>query len=633
MITPPDIPWQVTGNHWISLPCVHPSDGAIHAVGLISQSLRGTVEFAGGEGFVEGSAPPLLRLALTVDGESAELGSGRMAWQRVSEWLPTFNSTLGQLIVRGTVFAPHGRGADFPGFVYAVSLENRGPEPMTVSLSAEGTLGLRQHRIRSARRFADANVCDVEGDIVYLSGAGAQSPFALAIAGDEMVASASAPSATDAETGAETIAATTKATNAATWSLTREVTLPAGGRVEFAIYVAAGPERDGAAAMVSRMRQRGWRALAEQTREALAGLQQTTGVAAVDRLLNRNLIFAYFYCAARALDDARWYLVRSRAPWNGHAVTIQDWDALMWIIPAIQLADPDLARELLLRTCELHGYAPGRGVNYLDGAPFELAFSSASVAAYAVAVDRYIAQTGDDRIVEDPPIAEALYASHDDIVSRRHAALPLYSTECTPSGATAPLPYTLHANSIIADALDILKHTLDEKSAEKVESGDVVRAAVLRNFATDGDSARSALWTASDLSGASSLVDDPVGSVFWIPLYHMLARDNSTYRRTVRRVETPGGDASPAELSDASAPDVVASGAEILLSVQCARLVGPDASSVLEWLRRADLDNGFAAELLNEQSIAIGNGGDAALSALVAYSVWYAVNVSGVGLA
>lgn len=624
MITPPRIPWQVTGNHWVSLPCVHPADGAIHVVGLVSQSLRGIVEFAGGEEFVDGGAPPLLRLAIAVNGQPVELGSGRMAWQRVSEWLPTFNSTLGDLLVRGTVFAPHGRGADFPGFVYAISLENRGADAMTVSLSAGGTLGLRQHRIRTARRLTDAHVCQVVGDVVYLTGAGSQSPFALAIAGDEMTASVAAPTtaaAGDADaathgSGAIALPADNgDADNgepAATWLLTREITLPAGERVEFAVYVAAGPERDGAAAMVSRMRQRGWRALADHTRDALSGLQQTTGVAAVDRLLNRNLIFAYFYCAARALDDARWYLVRSRAPWNGHALTIQDWDALMWIIPAIQLADPDLARELLLRTCELHGYAPGRGVNYLDGAPFELAFSSAAVAAYAVAVDRYIAQTGDDRIVEDPPIAEALYASYDDIASRRHPALALYSTECTPSGATAPLQYTLHANSIIADALDILKHTLDEKSAEKVESGDVVRAAILRNFASDDDSARSALWAASDLSGETSLLDDPVGSVFWIPLYHMLARDDSTYRRTVRHVETQG--------------------AETLLSAQCARLLGPDASAVLEWLRRADLDNGVAGELLDEQSIAIGNGGDAALSALLAYSVWYAVNVSGVVL-
>ncbi|MGI9090580.1 MAG: hypothetical protein ACR2GG_05680, partial [Gemmatimonadaceae bacterium] len=476
MIAPPRIPWQVTGNHWVSLPCIHPADGSVHAVGLISQALRGSVEFAGAEGFADGDGPPLLRLVLTIDSAPVELGAGRMAWQRVSEWLPTFNSTIGDLIVRGTVFAPYGRGADFPGFVYAVSLENRGSAPIEIGLSAEGTLGLRQYRVRTPRRFTDAHLAEVAGDIINVSGAGAQSPFALAFAGDEMTAAAGA-AAGAANGGSNDANAVAKA---ATWSLSRDVRLEPGARVDLAVYMAAGPESDGATAMVTRMRLRGWRALADETRDALAALQQTTGVGAVDRLVNRNLIFAYFYCAARALDDARWYLVRSRSPWNGHALTIRDWDALMWIIPAIQLADADLARELLLRTCELHGYAPGRGVNYLDGAPFEIAFTSSAVAAYAVAVDRYIAQTGDDRIVEDPPIAEAMYASHDDIMSRRHPSLPLYSTECTVSGGTAPLPYTLHANAIIADALDILKHTLDEKSAEKVESGEVVRAAIIR---------------------------------------------------------------------------------------------------------------------------------------------------------
>ena len=47
----------------------------------------------------------------------------------------------------------------------------------------------------------------------------------------------------------------------------------------------------------------------------------------------------------------------------------------MWTLPAVQLADGALARELLLRMCELHGYAPGRGVHYLDGTLFEPGFS------------------------------------------------------------------------------------------------------------------------------------------------------------------------------------------------------------------------------------------------------------------
>ena len=133
------------------------------------------------------------------------------------------------------------------------------------------------------------------------------------------------------------------------------------------------------------MRRRGWRDLLSSTRDALQSLEQSTGNEAIDRLINRNLLFAYFYGVGRALDDAQYYLVRTRAPWNGRGVTVRDWEALMWTIPAVQLADPPLARELLLRMCELHGYAPGRGVHYLDGTLFEPGFALEGVASYPLA--------------------------------------------------------------------------------------------------------------------------------------------------------------------------------------------------------------------------------------------------------
>src|SRR6478609_8082957 len=86
-----------------------------------------------------------------------------------------------------------------------------------------------------------------------------------------------------------------------------------------------------------------------------SGMEPTVGHDGIDRLINRNLLFSYFYAAGRALDDAHFYLVRSRAPWNGNGITVRDWEALSWTLPAIQLADPSLARELLLRASELHG--------------------------------------------------------------------------------------------------------------------------------------------------------------------------------------------------------------------------------------------------------------------------------------
>ena len=133
------------------------------------------------------------------------------------------------------------------------------------------------------------------------------------------------------------------------FSMSRVVEVGPAGNGQAAFYLAAGPERDGAEATSAVLQRRGWRALLAGTRDALQQLEQSTGAEAIDRLINRNLLFAYFYGVGRALDDAHYYLVRTRAPWHSAGVTVRDWDALMWTLPAIQLADTGLARELLLR--------------------------------------------------------------------------------------------------------------------------------------------------------------------------------------------------------------------------------------------------------------------------------------------
>jgi hypothetical protein len=302
-------------------------------------------------------------------------------------------------------------------------------------------------------------------------------------------------------------------------------------------------------------------------------------------------------------------------------------------------------------------------VNYLDGVPFRPGFSLDGAAAYAIAIDRYISQTGDDRIVEEHSVADTLYGSYEDIMARRSETAPLYSTDETASGVPpgtivgdvprepstsssgaaeegveqeteeggevghgaadtstddlaivppsvkeADFPYTLHANALVAYALDVFRQILDEKTAAKIESGHVVRAAIQRYFCVDEKHRHPILKTALDLKGDFTLVDDPASALGWIPVYDALPRTDTSYRRTMKLL----------------------GGATDRIAALCARLLGPDGSSVLDQLRRATMDNGCAAEAIDTQGHAQGNGGDAALSGLVAYSVWYAVHALGV---
>ena len=587
-IVPPGIPWQLTGNHWLALPCIHPADGAIHAVGVLHRGARAAVEFAGAAGFVRGDGPALLRPVVRVDGHERQLAAEGIAWERALEWLPTFTCKIGELVVRGTVFAPFGRDADIAGAVYVIAVENRGEQPHAVDVALDGVLGHRQQRVRTARTYDDAHRAAVEGGVVMLEGAALPGVVALAVAAD-------------GDASIELHDGTTPR-----FSLRCARTVEPGARVEVAFYLGAGPERDGASATMRMLRRRGWRALLAATRDALAAMEQSTGSDAIDRVVMRHLTFAYFYGVGRALDDAHFYVVRSRAPWNGRGVTVRDWEALMWTLPAVQLADPLLGRELLLRICELHGYAPGQGTHYLDGTLFEPGFLLEGIAAYPIAIDRYIRDTADDHVVDEPVIADSLYGAHEDLRARRDESVPLYATDVTLSGETATQPYTLHGNAAVALALDVLRRTLDEEAAKEVADPDAVRAAVRRHLVAD-KGGKPAFVAATDLDGHVTAADDPNGSALWLPLFELATRDESVYRRTVK-----GLGATPR-----------------LLVEQCARLIGPESAQAQQWLREAPLDHGRAAEEVDAEGRAVGNGGDAALSGLVAYALWYARHAYG----
>jgi hypothetical protein len=582
----PTVPWQLTGNHWLAIPCLHPADGSVHALGVVHRGARAAVEFAGGAEFIDGRAPALLKPIVEIDGRVYDLSAGTMAWERALEWLPTFTCTLGDVVVRGTVFAPYGRDADLAGAVYAIALESRG-QARSISLRMEGTHGHRQLRVRSARPVGDDSLVGHGSEgLVLLEGSAQPGLAALAITAD---------------------AAADIAISGNRFSLTRTLQLAAGGQAHLAFYVAAGPERDGAEATAAVLRRRGWRSLLAGTRDALQQLEQSTGSEGVDRLINRNLLFAYFFGVARALDDAHYYLVRTRAPWHGAGVTVRDWDALMWTLPAVQLADAGLARELLLRMCELHGYAPGRGVHYLDGTLFEPGFALEGVAAYPIAIDRYARDSGDGAIVDEPAIGDVLYLANDDLHDRRDPRVPLYSSEVTPANEPVAYPYTLHANAAVAQALEILRRTLDEETSRSVEDPAAVRAAIRRHFAPERDQ-KGILRAAIDLVGESARDDVPGASAVWLPLYETLERTDSLYRRTVKAI--------PRE--------------HTVLVREIGRLLGPEAEDILQWLRRAPLHGGLAAELVDENGVAVANAGDAALSGLLAWTAWFAVHALGV---
>ena len=149
----PIVPWQITGNHWLALPCIHPADGSIRAVGIMHRGARGAIELAGDPEFLEGKGSPLAIPSFEIDGKVRRLSEVGMAWERAFGWVPTFTATLDSIVIRGTIFAPFGRDGDVPAAVYALSVENRSDADRTIIVRLNGTFGHQQLRIRTPREL------------------------------------------------------------------------------------------------------------------------------------------------------------------------------------------------------------------------------------------------------------------------------------------------------------------------------------------------------------------------------------------------------------------------------------------------------------------------------------------------
>lgn len=587
----PSVPWQLTGNHWLSIPCIHPADAAIYAIGVLHGASRSVIEVAGGKDFVAGKGAPLLKPVLRVNGEVKALAAEGIAWERAYGWLPTFTCTVGSLLVRGTLFTPYGRDADMAGAAYSFTVENRGSEPLSVEICLEGVLGHRQRRVKTARTFDDLHLVSRGPDeTILLEGTAVPGIVAIAVGAD-------GPARIDCEEE--------PCNGPRRFGVTRALQLAAGQSDDAAFYLAAGPERDGANAICSVLRRWGWRDLLSATRTALASLELQTGDDGIDHLINRNLLFAYFCAVGRALDDAQFYPMRTRVPWHSMGCIVRDWDALMWVLPAVQLVDGSLARELLIRICELHGYAPGQGLHYYDGTLFQPGFVLEGPAAFAIAVDRYIAETGDREILEEPMISDALVLAYDDIQMRKDERLPLYSTEILPSGELSPFPFTLHGNVAVARALEFFRTAFEEDISIEVEDPEPMLRALRRHFVV-GRAEQARLATSVDLAGGASFEDDSVASVLWLAYFGVFDESDAVYRRTISRAAQSTG-----EGSEQHTP----------LIPKLAQLLTPQAPSVLDWLRRAALDGGLAGEYVNADGQVVENGGDASIAGLLAWTV------------
>lgn len=262
--------------------------------------------------------------------------------------------------------------------------------------------------------------------------------------------------------------------------------LAPGDKVTLAYYVAFNREADGARTTGVHLKRVGWKELEERTYAWLrmrrrsfspqagrtnssknqdkcshgCGLENPHKIAGNDELLgklesviNRNLLFNYFFATGKTLDSESLVAVTSRSP--RYYVSAAFWarDVLLWSMPALVLTDAERARDVLLYSTRIGTRNVGDHALYMDGTALYPGFELDEAAAHIIGLGTYLDATGDCTVLDEPGMLEGIQrtlAAIEEWLLRDNSGKPvLCRTFLDPSDDPVEFPFLTYSNVLL----------------------------------------------------------------------------------------------------------------------------------------------------------------------------------------
>ena len=565
--------YQVTGNEYVALPTLREADAALESLSFLHMGAKGMLELCGTQ------EAPLL--APFVQRAGSEMPLEGLRWERLHSWIPRFTAELCGLALEGILLTP----IDERGFGWRLRATNR-------EGAAEITLGLRGTWAQTLHSVNESKPVDAEKHL-YPSGWNHCHVMDLR---PGLSLFAFAPIYTEQPEHCPIRSQFERAGEEIHYCIERQQTLAAGETLELTVWFGLGFEEVSAATSAKELLRQGFAQELERTERWLSARERTVGDARLDEILNTNLFFSYFFGAGRTLDTEEFVLVTSRSPRYYVSAAYWDRDSLLWSFPAILLADPETARQMLhyvftrqIRNVGLHS-------RFIDGTLLEPGFELDELLAPVIALSRYVENTGDRTILQKPWMREGIERILTRLQSKRSTETALYETFLQPTDDLRRYPYLTYDNVLVWYGLRALAALFPEHAA-LAETAEDVRSAIYAHCVREKDGERMFAWSV-DLQGGWDIYDEPPGSLLLLPHFGFCGQDDPIWRHTaevIRAKDYPYSFAGCpiAEIGCPHAPH------PWVLSIANSLLSGSRGSARTHLLR-CKLDNGIACESVDE---------------------------------
>lgn len=586
-----------TGNEFVAIPDVAAATCGIEDISFLYKFYRSAIELHGTD------QEPFLQPVLSVGGRRLDLSQA--VWEQERHWIPSFSLTRNGLEVRSRIYAPLGRR----GFVWVMEIVSAADDLLDVEIGWKGVWQESYHALNVSKPLRGAifgGINPRHGGVPFAEFRGIAPLFAVAFCPSEpmllAVTSDGEPDRTIAAPGRGEVIG--RGGESVRYSVSLPLSLAPGEQRTLALYVGIGLEEISAVTAAIDLEQRGWEDLYTGTISWLDAHKLSVNDDELDRLLNLNSFYNYFFSQGTTLDTEELVLVTARSSKYGMSSAYRDRDAMRWSLPAVLQVDPAQARKMMEYAFNVQLRNVGARSRFIDGVVIEPGLQLDQLCASIRALSTYVRATRDVSILFHRRIQAGINRIRQVLIAKRHPSVALYETTFHPSGDIAEYPYLTFANVLTWRAMHDLEwmyeliHDLDRSEENKLLAKQI-HLAVMSHCVVDGPFGPMFAW-AVDLQGNYRIHDDPLGSLQIISWLEFCAPDFSVYENTVRWIHSRE---NPNSFCHApfSAPGTEQENHPHLISIANDLLAGR-TDHAIDFLRRAKLDDGIACETVDENT-------------------------------
>ena len=564
--------YQVTGNEYVSLPAIRESDGAVESISCLYMQLKGMLEMKGLNGFIQ----PYLEH----DGNRAVISP---VWSREHFWIPSFSAEDRAFSFHCTYLTPIGER----GFALRINAVNTDTVPHTFTIGVSGNWSETLHTVNESIRLDS-------GRTVKNSGWNHMFVFQQ-VPGIPLIAFA--PIVSDDQPYSEIDQGAEWEHKDFEYMIYKRALLQPDANIQLDIFFGIGYEEVAAATSAKEMLRQGFVTLSDRTMSWLVQRERHADDPAIEKLLNTNLFFSFFYASGRTIDTEELCMMTSRSPRYYVSAAYWDRDSLLWAFPAIVETDLSYAKELILAVFHRQSRNFGIHSRYIDGTVLEPGFELDELCAPVIALDRYIQKSGDQLILKRTEIMDVITSILEKIKSRKHPDTDLYSTFLQPTDDMHLYPYLIYDNVLVWKTLTILSAWLN--TSDPAEQADRVKAAIQTHCVRIHEGKQIYAWSV-DLKGHWDIYDEPPGSLQLLPFYGFCSTEDPVWQHTISYIRDESYPLSfaghtIAEIGCKHAPH------PWVLSI-CNSLLAGFADTALCHLQQTRMDNELACESIDEDS-------------------------------